>query len=171
MFYDKLNQALDMTKGDRDLIAESNPDLNLLRYEIQNKKPAAIEATQRYGKRLKFGDLWEPEILERTGQLRIDTFNKLFDRNNKYGKEHEKNLSVLIQMKEKSVRPLNDFILYIAIQGSIITASILAQYMRDAGFSRPAIKKAVDRIKQLPKGTRVYSYLDEIYSLIKSKAA
>jgi len=174
MFYDKINQALDMRKGDKDFIAEELKDKYLLRYEIQNKTPQALSSKKRYGKRLKFGDIFSDEILERSGKLRIITFDKMLSNIPKYKLDFESYQSELRYMKEQNKKAMQDFGWFILFREGVMTVSEVAELMQGANYTRQAIYKTVTRLRSLQSGKTKHSkLLDEVYNqvLIKSKVA
>jgi len=174
MFYDKINQATDMQKGDKDLVAESMRAVNLLRYEIQNKTPQGIASKKRYGKKLKFANIFSDEVLQRSANLRLLTFEKLLITVPKYDIDFETYQAELKYMREKNPRVMNDFGWYILLREGIIKVSDVAELMQGADYTRQAIYKTVSRLRSLQnKRSKSSKLIDEVYEqvMLKSKVA
>jgi hypothetical protein len=174
IFYDKIHQALDMNKGDKDLLAENYKDKNLLRYEIQNKTPQAMESKKRYGRRLRVSEIFSDEILERSAKLRLITFENILSNKPKYDFDFETYQGELRFMKEQNKKAMQDLGWFILFREGFMNVSDVAELMKGADYTRQAIHKAVRRLRSLQScKTKSSKMLDEIYSqvLIKSKVA
>lgn len=150
MFYDKVNQALDMTKGHRDTHVKKFSGINLLRYEIQNKTPKGIEASKRYGRKLKVKDLLNEQVIKRTAELRLSTFDELFTITPKYQIEFETKLGILESMKSaKGRNAIYDFFVYLGLEAGVTSISEVAELMQSAGYNDKYIKRVSDSLIKL----------------------
>lgn len=171
MFYDKINQALDMQKGDKDFIAQTMRDKNLLRYEIQNKTPQGIESKKRYGRRLKLVDVFSEQTIERSAKLRLITYENLLVSTPKYDIDFQLLSEVLKGMRAKNKRAMNDFGWFILLSQGILTVSDIADLMNQADYSEIAIKKTKQRMRSLiSKKHKNSNLLDEVYNQVKIKS-
>lgn len=173
MFYDKINQALDMKKGDKDLIAETMKDKNLLRYEIQYKGTQGIASKKRYGTRLKLGDIFSQKIIERSAKLRLETFEGLLVTPTKYNLDIDFQLysEVLKIMRAKNKRAMNDLGWFILLSQGILNVSDIADIMNQADYTTHAIKKTKQRMRSLiSKKHKNSNLLDEVYNQVKIKS-
>jgi len=172
MFYDKVNQALDMNKGHRDLHAAKFRDVNLFRYEIQYKTRKGIEAGKRYGRKLKLSDLLGERTIKQSAELRLSTFDELFTIKPKYEIEFETKLGILEVMKGTQYRnTISDFFIYLGLESGVTTISEITELMKCAGFNDKYIKRTAEKLNELrSQKNKKVELIKELREKVKEKS-
>lgn len=166
-FYDKVSEVQSSQKGNhKDIYLPEFQTLNLLRYEIQNKKPQIIQ--RKYGKLLTFSDIFTPETVGRTLVLRLETFEDYFLRNQSF---YEFDLSVMEKIRNMKSRGRDRlFFMYHAIKGK--TQSEIKSALRELGYHERQIFRILREVATLRDiEPESIGLIEELHKQLRDKVA
>lgn len=170
MLYDKVNQALDMNKNDKDFIASDYKDKNILRNENQYKTPKGMIASKRFGMKPKYKDIWKESFISRSRELRILNFHNMTNQKSKYKLDYETLIGDLITMKQLNKNAINDFGWIILLKSGVMTISDVIGLMKGAGYTRQYMSKVSKRLSSLDSiKSEPYQLINEVMEKLKAK--
>lgn len=175
-FYNKVAEVGQLKGKEVDIHFHKYQHKNILRYEIQYKNVEGIEVPKRYGRKLTWKDLWTEEIVNRTKQLRLITFqNILRERKPKYNFDYSTYVKVLDDMKEqmnltkKRAVVMNDFAWYVVFSQGLLNIDQVIKLMKGADYTKQAIFKTTKKLRTLQSKARG-EHIEELYNLIEEKS-
>lgn len=149
LFYDKIADEIRIKGKEKDAYVGDFIQKNMLRSEFQYRGKNSIASKLRYGRKLKYSDLFTQEIVNKTLQLRRETLPRILknaDTTFNYG-NNLRSLE-LMKAKNKNSQAINDWFCVRAMQSGL-TVDMVVSIMKDSGYTRQAIYKRVQKLKSL----------------------